>query len=168
MTIEALFKIFSSYFEKDFEPDFNLPAQNVKELRRIITDFFAAIIHRYEATPKMGKEELIERIKKYVEQHFNDSDITIGVLADWVGLTPAYIGKMFTFYTGVAFNDYLTRIRMDKAAELLAETDKTVTQISEAVGILNTNYFYSLFKKHYHVTPIKYREGRKNSHTEIK
>lgn len=49
---------------------------------------------------------------------------------------------------------------MKKAEQLLRETKLPINQISEAIGIVNTNYFYSIFKKKYGMTPLAYRRTR--------
>ena len=83
------------------------------------------------------------------------------MLADMANLSPAYFGKLFASVTNNSFNDYLSNIRMEKAAGLLANTKLPVNQISESVGIINTNYFYSVFKKRYCMTPLAYRNRKK-------
>ena len=47
--------------------------------------------------------------------------------------------------------------KMEEAARKLTETNLTVQQVSESIGILNTSYFYTLFKKAYGMTPHRYR-----------
>lgn len=49
---------------------------------------------------------------------------------------------------------------MKKAASLLIETKLPISQISESIGILNTNYFYSVFKKKFGMTPLAYRRSK--------
>ena len=49
---------------------------------------------------------------------------------------------------------------MKKAVQLLEETKLPISQISEAIGILNTNYFYSVFKRKFGMTPLAYRRSK--------
>ena len=56
--------------------------------------------------------------------------------------------------------------RMKKAASLLVETKLPISQISESIGILNTNYFYSVFKKKFGMTPLAYRRSTSTMHME--
>ncbi|MFR6332896.1 MAG: helix-turn-helix domain-containing protein [Eisenbergiella sp.] len=86
-----------------------------------------------------------------------DSSLSVEMLADIAGLSPAYFGKLFFTTVHVSCNDYLMELRLRKAAELLAETQDTVSTISQAVGINSTNYFYIDFKKKYGCTPVQYR-----------
>ena len=159
---------FARYFDKDdasIRALLSLPqevsaAQNVRTLRQVIIGFVTAMAHRFYAMRRTGREKTMEQVKDHIEEHFYDPALSLTVLADQVGLTSAYLGKTFSLHTGMSFNDYLARIRMVKAAEMLTDTKLTVQKISEAVGILNTNYFYSLFKKQYQMTPAQYREGK--------
>ena len=52
---------------------------------------------------------------------------------------------------------YLNKIRIDKAKELLLDTDDKIVEISQSVGIENTNHFIRLFKEKTGVTPLTYR-----------
>ena len=76
------------------------------------------------------------------------------MLAGMAGLSSAYFGKIFATQIGYSFSDYLSNTRMKKAEQLLRETKLPINQISEAIGIVNTNYFYSIFKKKYGMTPL--------------
>jgi len=160
---------FATYFYKDDESTRVLlklleqvsTTQNTRALRQIIIDYVTAMVHRFDTVRKTGREKVVEQIKDYVDTCYNSPDLSLGTLAERVGLTPAYLGKTFSTCTGMSFNDYLAKVRMGKSAEMLIETEETVQKISKAVGILNTSYFYSLFKKQYYMTPIQYREERR-------
>ena len=109
-----------------------------------------------------GNEQAAEKARQYIDQNYANPDLSLRMLADMVGLSPAYFGKIFTAYTTYSFNDYLTNTRMKKAASLLVETKLPISQISESIGILNTNYFYSVFKKKFGMTPLAYRRSKSN------
>ena len=160
---------FAAYFYKDDESTRVLlkllgqvnTTQNTRALRRVIISYVTAMIHRFDTVRKTGREKVVEQIKDYIEECYNNPDLSLSTLAERAGLTPAYLGKTFSTCTGMSFNDYLAKIRMRKSAEMLIETEDTVQKISKAVGILNTSYFYSLFKKQYYMTPMQYREERR-------
>ena len=136
--------------------------QNVRILIRTVTRFFSELIYRVEMNRKNAGNDSVDKIKAYLECNYSNPDISLSSLAELVNLTPAYLGKIFTASTGVTFNEYLNKTRMRKACELLLETTLPVSKISESVGILNSSYFFSLFKKTYNITPTKYRENKKN------
>lgn len=90
------------------------------------------------------------------------------MLAGMAGLSSAYFGKIFATQIGYSFSDYLSNTRMKKAEQLLRETKLPINQISEAIGIMNTNYFYSIFKKKYGMTPLAYRRTRSGEAEDVK
>lgn len=137
--------------------------QNIRGLREVMMSFLTSLMTRLESMRKNSNQDAAEKAKAYIDKNFANPDLTLKMLSDIVNLSPAYLGKIFTSVTSYTFNDYLSYVRMNKAAELLVETKQPIASISEAVGMLNTNYFYSLFKKQFNVTPSEYRKTRKNN-----
>lgn len=157
---------FALLFEKDADAFIALTGyfakfdacQNVEDMRTVFCLFFNDLHREFLQKHKDNNQTLILNIKDYIDQHYSDPDISLGMLAERVAFSPAYLGKIFSSCTGFSFNDYLSRVRVTSAAEMLQKTNLPVNKISEQVGINNTNYFYSLFKKHYGVTPSIYRK----------
>lgn len=85
------------------------------------------------------------------------TDISLESCADHVRMNPFLLSKVFKETTGTNFIDYLTQIRLEKAKELLRETDLKMNQVAESVGY-QQSYFNRLFKKSEGVTPGRYRE----------
>ena len=71
-----------------------------------------------------------------------------------------YFSKMFKESTGENFIEYLTNVRIEKAKELLNNTDYSMKEIGIMVGYADPNYFSRTFKKNVGVTPTEYREGK--------
>lgn len=84
-------------------------------------------------------------------------DWTIKELAERFHFNPSYFSSMFKQYTGVGYLDYLTNVRLEKAAQLLRESDKSIKLLSAHVGYPNTAYFIKLFRGRYGLTPTEYR-----------
>lgn len=98
----------------------------------------------------------INRIRTIVQEGY-DQDLSISRIAEEVFLTPNYISLIFKKETGETITDYITKIRINKAKELLLTTDLKVMEISERVGYENPHYFSTVFKKTVGVHPLKYR-----------
>ncbi|MDO3411948.1 helix-turn-helix domain-containing protein [Saccharibacillus sp. CPCC 101409] len=101
--------------------------------------------------------EVVEFIKEYVGRHYARPDLSLELVAGEVKLSRSYVGKLFKAHCETSFNDYLNAVRLEKAKELLLRTDEPVQAISEQVGIFNTTYFYTLFKKYNQQSPAQYR-----------
>lgn len=73
-------------------------------------------------------------------------------------MSTSSFSQAFKQHTELTYVEYLTRVRMDKAKELLRLTEYKFYQIAEKVGYTDPNYFSSSFKKHTGTTPKQYRE----------
>jgi len=134
--------------------------EDVTALRQTMVEFFQILDQQFDALRKSSQGDAVMRVKDHIDQNFSEINLSLSLLAEQVDLTPAYLGQLFAARTGMHFNDYLTHVRMSKAVELLSETEEPIKNISNLVGILNTTYFYALFKKQYNMTPSQYRKKR--------
>ncbi|WNQ10149.1 response regulator [Paenibacillus aurantius] len=109
-----------------------------------------------EARRKPRKE--ISDAMAYLDTHL-DKPVTLSLVAAQVGLSPYYLSRLFREEAGVTFHDYMTRKRMEKAAELLQTTTMRVYEIAEAVGIPSYRYFTSMFREWTGVSPTEFKKG---------
>ena len=101
----------------------------------------------------------MDQLYEIIRQEYANPDLTIDVLGQRLGLSANYISRIFKAITGDSLHSSLTSIRMERARELLSTTDHSVSRISEMVGIENGNYFYTLFKRAFGLTPTEYRNS---------
>ncbi|WP_435924191.1 response regulator transcription factor [Paenibacillus sp. DYY-L-2] len=90
--------------------------------------------------------QAVDFMIEYIHEHYAE-DITLGSLADKVYISRNYLSMIFKNMTGETFNNYLTRVRIEKARELLMENNALVYEVAEKVGYKNVPYFSTLFKK---------------------
>jgi two-component system response regulator YesN len=102
--------------------------------------------------------KLVHKVRTVIDQHY-DQPITINSLSDQVYLSPNYLRSIFKDKTGMTIHDYLTRIRLGKAKELLADGSLKIQDIAQRVGYESASYFISLFLKNQGVTPNEYRKN---------
>lgn len=100
---------------------------------------------------------LIHRCTQYIGAHYKER-ITLEDTARMVYLSPAYLSRIFKQETGVTFNEYLNRVRINKAKELLRSRDLRMTDISLEVGYEDQSYFTKVFKRVAGMLPREYRE----------
>jgi AraC family L-rhamnose operon transcriptional activator RhaR len=82
---------------------------------------------------------------------------TLAELADELHLTRGYLVRRFKASTGLPPMAYLSRFRVEMAAAMLLHDDLSITQIGEAVGWADANYFARRFKAHYGMSASAYR-----------
>lgn len=137
--------------------------QNVQALRASVMAFLSDLNHLLALNRRNTNLDAALKARDYIDANYSNPDLSLRMLADMVNLSPAYLGKIFTTATTFTFNDYLTNVRTTAAAQLLCTTKLSISHISEEVGILNTNYFYSVFKKRFGTTPSAYRKENRIS-----
>ena len=109
---------------------------------------------------KTNESELVRIIKEYTHAHYGEKDLNLQKIADRVvHFGPKYVGKCFLRETGSRYSEYLFKVRMEKAKELLVQQKGwRIEAVAEAVGLGHeVQYFYQLFKKYTGTTPKEYR-----------
>ena len=86
------------------------------------------------------------------------SNISLTDIAKSAYLTPNYFHKLFLKTVGITAHEYLTNVRIKKAAFLLLSSDLPIDDISAQVGFSSQSYFTAVFKKHKKLTPLEYRK----------
>lgn len=106
---------------------------------------------------KTEQEGAIELALRYMEAHIGD-DITLPQMAEMFFFTPSYFSIYFKNKTGQTFSQKLKLMRMEKACELLRDTNKKVNEISKMTGYSDATYFGKVFKKYIGCSPEEYRK----------
>ncbi len=101
--------------------------------------------------------DIIKTAKRYIDEHF-DKDISLDDVSRIVNISPYYFSKVFKEESGLNFIEYLTNIRIDKAKNLLENSDRSIKEICISCGYTDPNYFSRSFKKNVGVTPTEYKE----------
>lgn len=101
--------------------------------------------------------ETISVIERYIHEHLHE-DISLDRVAELVSFSSSYISKLFIEVIHVPFIEYLNRARLTHAAELLRDSNESVTRIAGQVGYSNVQYFCTKFKAKYEMTPNQYRK----------
>ncbi len=97
----------------------------------------------------------IEAAKKYIEENYH-KNISREEIAGAVFFSPVYFAKNFKLHTGMNYNDYLIKVRIEKAIELMKQNKYKVYEIAKKVGYENTKYFFRVFKLYTGYTPKDY------------
>ena len=99
----------------------------------------------------------MDEIKKYIACHYSSNQLSIQNIAQHSCLSDTYLCAYFKKSTGRTLNEYITELRIEKAKELLRDRNLKLYEITDEVGLTDTNYFSTLFKKNTGLTPSEYR-----------
>lgn len=102
--------------------------------------------------------EMIDQLKQYIGNHLKE-DLSLTKLSSIVYLNASYLSRFFKQMTGVNVSEFILELRMEKAMELIKETDLKIQEVADEVGIGSSAYFIRLFKNRTKMTPMEYRES---------
>ena len=123
------------------------------EHKRILTE-----MHERENLKNSDKNaDLIERVKTYINENYADYDMSVSGLAEKFGLNSLYFSRLFTRYTGTYISDYITKIRLEKAKQLLLSCNDSIAVIAKKTGFYSDVVLIRNFKKNVGTTPGKFR-----------
>lgn len=123
---------------------------NALDIKR---DWYQWIVARmkYIAVQIMDKKDhkcsvIVERTKVFLETHYTE-ELTLEGVARNQNISPQYLSKLFKEETSYTFVEYLTRLRIEFAQQLMGGTDLSIKEICYRVGYSDPNYFSRLFRK---------------------
>jgi two-component system response regulator YesN len=111
--------------------------------------------------PYAKSETAIQRALHYIKENYSEK-CSLQEVASLVYLNHKYFSLLFKRETGESFVNHVTKIRLEQAALLLNNTDWKVTSVAAAVGYDDPNYFITVFRKKYSLTPGEYRKRYQN------
>ncbi|MCQ2082481.1 MAG: response regulator [Lachnospiraceae bacterium] len=120
-------------------------------------DKLTIVCHNIQGKHEEKSNDVINVAKDYIMNNFS-KDISLDDVSRVVGISPYYFSKIFKEGCGENFIEYLTNIRIEKAKELLSDTDMSMKEICSMCGYSDPNYFSRTFKKNVGVTPTEYKE----------
>ncbi|MBQ8281283.1 MAG: helix-turn-helix domain-containing protein [Lachnospiraceae bacterium] len=138
-----------------------IKAQIVKMLVLIFRTIKGDAPVEQEATSfeSYSRTYVVNKIIKYLNDNY-DKKISLDQIASNMYLSPVYISKMFKEKTGDSPINYLIRIRLEKAKEMLeSDTNESIKQIAANVGYDDVYHFSKLFKKYYGISPLNFKRS---------
>ena len=139
-----------------FKPDL---VRTEEESRNYIVSIINKGIEIREGNVSGHNSDVVDRVKKYIEENYADDELSLNRIASHVNFSPNHLSMVFSQQTGNTLIKYLTDFRINKAKEYLKCTNKKSSEISVLVGYKDPHYFSYLFKKTQGVTPTQFREG---------
>lgn len=108
----------------------------------------------------ISPDDVVEIIKDYIDKNYSQN-IKISMFSDKYFFSKEYLSKLFKAKYSYGIYEYVLKIRMERAAELLRDDTIKIQDISERLGYTDNNYFSKAFRNYYGVTPSHFRNEKK-------
>ncbi|MHA6529719.1 helix-turn-helix transcriptional regulator [Paenibacillus sp. BAC0078] len=131
--------------------------QSREGIRRQIEELVRLVMEEVKKIRCSSGPQMAEAVRKYVEENFY-YELTFSTLADKFHLQESELPGLFKQHVGVAFSNYVTKLRMAKAEQLLQENELRLADISMLAGYSSTSHFSASFKKYSGTCPKDYRK----------
>ena len=141
-------------FGKDFSP--------YEEMRQItdwdrkkdkVLSYCKIRIQHEKRRSSQRTKQVSDSAKRYIEENYQNPDMTITDISKALLLNQTYLRKMFKNEMNMTLTEYITKYRMHKAKKMILETDYKLSRIATEVGYSDVSYFSKCFKKYYGVSP---------------
>ncbi len=122
----------------------------------------AALIAKTAAAPAptgAGQPPLVAKVEQYIRANLGHP-LTLGDIAAAVYLSPSHLSRTFKHLAGQSVTAFVQDLRLAEAADLLAATHLSVTEIAGRVGFKDAAYFTTCFKNKRGLSPAQYRKQR--------
>ena len=139
--------------------DHLLECETLQEVHAQSLDIIQEICEDVESRKDTRQNATIKKVMEYVKENYADESLSVAFIADQFGLTPNYLSHVFKESTGEKFLDYIHKIRIENAKEILQSSARyTMEAVARQVGYNNVSTFNRAFLKFEGVYPTKWAE----------
>ncbi|WP_108992809.1 helix-turn-helix domain-containing protein [Paenibacillus agaridevorans] len=156
MTVKGMHYEHISMEAKTFHtsPD-KLVIRNEEQYEKLMA-FYAQIIEA-EKDRSHNLSSIVITTMDYIQTHL-EHDLYLEKISEQMGISTKYLSKIFKEQTGNNLTDYISLLRISKAKQLLIESDFSINEVAEKVGIFNRTTFLRTFKKYEGVSPLEFKK----------
>ena len=112
-----------------------------------------------EVSSRGSHRGLVVLAQRYIDAHFGEPTLSLEEVASSAQISPGYLSRLLKLETGFSFVDYLTRVRITKAVQIMSDPAVKVYEVAEAVGYQSQHYFSRAFKRVFGRPPVEFRKG---------
>jgi Response regulator containing CheY-like receiver domain and AraC-type DNA-binding domain len=130
-------------------------------LNNLLMIYFSKLLRKYRDSVKLPenrtkKNEKILEILNYIQSNYRT--VTLTDISNQYHFAPPYVSALIKENTGQTFSSILQKIRLERASDLLINTNLSISDICEEIGYANPPHFIRLFNQHYQLSPAQYRK----------
>ena len=127
---------------------------------------FTINVNIWDSNPQEGLQKIADKWTETSGVPVKIANVKINDVAQQIGINRSYLTSIFRKQVGMSPQEYLMQYRMDKAQDLLVESDISVQEIALRVGYENALTFSKIFKSYYGLSPAHYRQQKRRTEEE--
>ncbi|MBE6787824.1 MAG: helix-turn-helix transcriptional regulator [Ruminococcaceae bacterium] len=135
-------------------PKLNVVESFIKPLEYMLTSLYK----QSQTITTTQTNDIYINALQYINENFMN-DISAEIIAKKLGYSPSYLRTVFKNSSGSSLQSKINEIRLQNAEFLLKNTKLNITNIANQCGFFDSNYFSVIFKKHFGISPLKYRRN---------
>ncbi|NLK22071.1 MAG: response regulator [Epulopiscium sp.] len=151
---EENYKLFLSKYDVEGLSKSHL---TIREMKQILIDYSINIMNHMDNLRDKKAKGVLYDIEGYIKSHFYER-ITLKEIAKKFYINPVYLGQVFSKTYGMSFNEYIHKLRIEEAKQLLENTDMKLNEIAQHLGYSNYSRFINKFESYLKVKPSDYNE----------
>lgn len=155
---ESDIRVYDRSFDEEKIREDLFRLETLGEMKEFIKKFFIKINSDVSKKRLSKSQRKVEKIKSIVQNRFTEN-INVAEIAEEVSLSVPYLCMVFKQETGETINDYITRLRVRKAKELLKNPDIKLCDICNEIGYSDPGYFSKIFRRSTNLSPSEYRRN---------
>jgi two-component system response regulator YesN len=129
---------------------------SLEELAELVINVIEQLFSCIKLNLKASEKANLYEIRDYIHKNYNE-EIKLNFFSGKYYVSKEYLSKQFKAEFGYGIYEYVLKVRMKKAAEMLMNSDIKILQISDNLGYKDKNYFSKAFKNYFGVYPSEYR-----------
>jgi two-component system response regulator YesN len=129
----------------------------IRQLQAWTTEIVGSFRSSISGRAQDSRSGIIQKVQEYASSNLDTASLQ--TIAEHVYLNPSYLSKVYKLETGEGISDYLSRLKMEKAAHMLRSSPNKIYEIAAMVGYQKTSYFIKVFKERYGVTPQEFKDS---------
>lgn len=158
VAIECVKNIIAEYETKEAGFELSIKSYVYRLLVFLLRNHMDRILTQSEYKLHIQNLQMLNKILEFVESSYME-EITIDRITKIACLSRFYLSRLFKRLTGKSINEYINSIRIDKAEQLIKNTNLSMTEIAMATGFNDANYFSRIFKKYKNAAPSEVRRA---------
>ncbi len=167
-TLEGMATGADAYIVKPFNTELlKSTVANLLVNRKLLRNKFSGAQQQQDKIEKLSMksadEILMNKIMKVINENLSNSDLSVEMLAEHVGLSRVHVHRKLKELTNLSTRDFIRNVRLQQAATLLRENKLTVSEVAYAIGYTNLSHFSTSFRELYGMSPKEYMNSNRNN-----